>query len=355
MGLVLAMGVGGWVALSLTFLLLAGATVVAFVVFPVSIWWKSKISGAPIPISKLYAMKLRGVNLEKILAGYITAKKSGLKFDVSELETHILAGGNIDNVVRAMISAKSAGLQLNLQMAKALDLAGKDIYEIVQTCIVPKTVKTEEVVAVAKDDIEVKAKADITILANIKRVIGGADESTVISRVSEALSSTIGSAVSHMAVLENPDVISDAIMNKNLDEGTMYEILSIDIYEMKIGKNYAHQKRLEQAELDKKKSQTELEERRLLAVAKEQEAKVKAEEAKLKAIEAEAELPKALLKALNEGKLSAVDYYDIQNLQADTKLRNMISGNTSSIDKKEGEQTGNPFKNPKPRKNPFNF
>ena len=261
-----------------------------------------------------------------------------------------MAGGNISNVVRALVAAKSAGLKLNTQMALALDLAGRNIYEIVQNCIVPKVIETEEVTALAKDNVEVKGKVHITILANINRVIGGADENTILARVSEAFSSTIGSAVSHGAVIENPDVISDVIMSKGLDTGTAYEIISVDIYKLTVGKNYDIVKKMEEVDLEKKKSQTKLEERRLIAVALEQENKAKIEEAKIKAIEADAEVPKALVKALNEGRISPVEYYDIQNLQADTKLRNSLT----QIEDKKATESPTDIK-PKPRKNPFNF
>lgn len=348
---VLSIGVLGWSLIGISVLLLIGAVVAICFIFPLKVWWRAKISDAKIAMSKLLAMKMRKVDLDLVVVAYITAKKSGLDFDVTELETHVLAGGNIDSVVRAMIAAKNANLNITLQMAMAIDLAGRDVYSVVQNCIMPKIVETPMITAVAKDGIEVKAKANITILGNIKRVLGGADENTIIMRVSEALSSTIGSAVSHGAVLENPDVISDCIMQKGLDYETSYEIMSIDIFELSIGKNISAERKMEQAEIDRKKMANKLEERRLEAIALEQENKAKIQENKAKVVLEEAEVPKALVKALNEGKISPVDYYDIQNLQADTKLRNSLCPE----DEEKKEQPEIDFPKPKVKRNPFNF
>ena len=252
-----------------------------------------------------------------------------------------------------MISAKSANIKLPLQVARAIDLSGKDVVSVVQSCIVPKIIETPQVTAVSKDGIELKAKAHITIKTNMGRVLGGADEGTIVTRVSECLASTIGSSVNHGAVIENPDVISDVIMSKNLDNGTAYEIISIDIFDITIGKNIAVQLELEQSEIAKRESQAEIEKRKLEAMAIEQENKNKIQEAKMRAIEAEAEVPKALAEALKEGKISPMDYYDIKNLEADTNLRNMLSG------KKTGTE-GNDSVQPRPRRaikrpNPFDF
>ena len=300
-------------------------------------------------MSKLLAMKMRKVNLNSVVVAYITAKRSGLELDIADLETHVLAGGNIDNVVRAMISASKANINLGLKLAMALDLAGKNVPEVVKNCIVPKIVETPIVSAIAKDGYQLTVKASITLLTNIKRVIGGADENTIILRVSESLSSTIGSATTHDAVMENPDVISDVIMKKGLDSETAYQIVSIDIFEINLGKNIFAEQRLLDADIEKKAMQTKLEARRLEAVALEQENKAKVQEMKAKMVECEAEVPKALAKALNEGKINPVDYYDIQNLQADTNLRNMLSGKTSDEEQKEKPL---PLK---PKRNPFNF
>lgn len=329
----------------------AGAVIVAllvgfFIVFPLSQWWKAIISGVPISISKLLAMKMRKVNLNNVVVAYITAKRSGLELDITDLEAHVLAGGNIDNVVRAMISADKANLGLSLRLAMALDLAGKDVPSVVKECLVPKIVDTPAVTAMAKDGYQITAKASITMVTNLKRVLGGADANTIILRVAESLSSTIGSATTHDAVMENPDVISDVIMKKGLDFETAYQIMSIDIFDISLGKNIFAEQRLQEAELEKKAMQTRLEARRLEAVALEQENKAKVQEMKAKVLESEAEVPKALAKALDEGKINPVDYYDIQNLQADTNLRNALSGNTP--EEKEDMV-------PKKKRNPLSF
>lgn len=344
---------GGIVFLSVFGVVFVGLIVAFFLVFPVRVWWRSIISDAPISLSKLLAMKMRKVNLNDVVVAYITSKKAGINLDISDLETHVLAGGNIDKVVRAMISAKASNIKLPLQMAKAIDLSGKDVVDVVQACVTPKIIETPQITAVSKDGIELKAKAHITIKTNMGRVLGGADEGTIITRVSESLSSTIGSSINHGAVIENPDVISDVIMSKNLDSGTAYEIVSIDIFDITIGKNIAVQLQLEQAEIEKHDQQVTLEKRRLEAVALEQENKAKIQEAKRLAIEAEAEVPKALAEALKEGKISPMDYYDIKNLEADTKLRNMLSD--GSAEKKEQLTTKKPQVRAMKRPNPFDF
>ena len=347
--LMLKLSIAGIISLSVVGAILVSLVVVFFVVFPLSHWWKAMISKVPISMTKLLAMKMRKVDLNNVVVAYITAKKSGLELDITDLETHVLAGGNIDNVVRAMIAADKANLNLSLQLAMALDLAGKDVPQVVKNCIVPKIVETPQVTAIAKDGYQITVRASITMLTNIKRVIGGADENTISLRVAESLSSTIGSATTHDAVMENPDVISDVIMKRGLDYETAYQIVSIDIFDMQLGKNIFAEQRLQEADLEKKAMQTRLEARRLEAVALEQENKAKVQEMKAKMVESEAEVPKALVKALNEGKISPVDYYDIQNLQADTNLRNILSGKTPP------EKQEKPPVPAKPKRNPFNF
>lgn len=347
MNLMLSIGVVGIIFIVVFIVLLIGGTVFFLVYFPVSIWWKARTSKAPISMSKLMTIKLRKLNLNDIVCAYITAVRAGLSLTIDDIETHILAGGDINNVVKAMVSAKNGNIKLPVQTAMAIDLAGKNVYSIVQSCIVPKIVETPVVSGISKDGIELKAKATITIRANMGRVLGGADEGTIISRVSEALASTIGASVSHTAVLENPDVVSDCIMAKGLDSETAYEIISIDIFDIQVGKNIAVQLKLDQGEIERRANQSKLEERRLEAVAVEQENKAKIQEAKAKQIEAEMEVPKALANALKEGKISPMDYYDIQNLEADTKLRNVLSGN----DKKNEDRPSSS----RSKRNPFNF
>ncbi len=354
--LLLKMSVGGIVSIAIIALVVVGAIVAFFLIYPIKIWWRAIISDAYIPLNKLLAMKLRKVNLNNVVIAYITSRKADIDLKIEDLETHVLAGGDIDKVIKAMISAKSAGIKLPLQVAKAIDLAGKDVHEIVQSCIVPKVVETPLVTSISKDGIELKAKASITVKANMGRVLGGADEGTIITRVAECLASTIGSSVNHTAVLENPDVISNVIMEKGLDYETAYQILSIDIFDISIGKNIAVQLQLEQAEIDKKANQSRIEEKRLEAVVLEQQNKAKIQEAKIRAIEAEAEVPKALANALKEGKITPMDYYDIKNLEADTNLRNMLSGKNNTSDDDGGDGAGRkPIPRPRPKKNPFNF
>ena len=349
MELLLKLSLAGIVSLAVTGGIILIMLVIFFIIFPFSYWWKAVVSKAPISASKLIAMKMRKVDLRLVVVAYITAKRAGLDLDITELETHVLAGGNIDNVVKAMISADKANVPLTLNLAMALDLAGRNVQEVIKNCITPKIVDTPMVTAVAKDGYQIKAKASVTLLANIKRVLGGADENTISLRVAEALSSTIGSATSHSAVIENPDVISDVIMKKGLDIETAYEIKSLDIFDITLGENIYTKELTEQVELEKKETQNKLEKRRLEAVALEQENKAKVQELKAKQVEAETEVPKALAKALDEGKISPVEYYDIQNLQADTNLRNVLSGKAETKNN-SAKQTLS-----KPKRNPFNF
>lgn len=348
MELILRLSTAGIISIVVSIVVLVGLLVAFFIYFPFSYWWRARISSAPISIAKLLAMKMRKADLNSVVLAYITAKRSGLNLEIEDLETHVLAGGNIDNVVKAMISASKAGIPLDLNLAMALDLAGKNVQTVVNNCITPIIVETPVVTAVSKDGFQLSLKANITLLANIKRVVGGADENTIILRVSEALSSVVGSATTHDAVMENPDVISDVLIQKGLDYETAFEILSLDIFDIKLGENIFTKRELERVDLNKKNMQIDLEKRRLEAVALEQENKAKVQEMKVKQVEIETEVPKALAKALNEGKISPVDYYDIQNLQADTNLRNALIGKAEA----KGEAKPTPTK---PKRNPFNF
>lgn len=348
MELLLRLSTTGIIWLSVLLGIVVISVVLFFVIFPVSLWIRLRVSNAPVKMSKLMAMKLRKVDMNSVVVAYITAKRSGLDLDVSDMETQVLAGGNIDNVIKAMIAANNAGINLPLKLAMALDLSGKDVVNIISGCITPKIMDTPFVTATAQDGFQVTLKASVTMIGNIKRIAGGADENTIILRVSEALSSIVGSATTHQVVMENPDVISDTIMNRGLDYETAFEILSVDIFDMKLGKNILTEQKLEEVELQKKSMQSKLETRRLEAVALEQENKAKIQELQAKKIEMEAEVPKALAKALNDGKISPVEYYDIQNLEADTNLRNTLT--------KKAEQKPEPKQDAlKPRRNPFNF
>ncbi|MGI6097350.1 MAG: flotillin-like protein FloA [Dethiobacteria bacterium] len=294
-------------------------------VIPIGLWISALAAGVRISIVTLVGMRLRRVVPVKIVAPLIKATKAGLEANVNKLEGHYLAGGNVDRVVNALIAAQRADIPLVFERAAAIDLAGRDVLQAVQMSVNPKVIETPVVAAVAKDGIEVKAKARVTVRANIDRLVGGAGEETVIARVGEGIVTTIGSAEDHKSVLENPDNISHNVLNKGLDAGTAFEILSIDIADVDVGKNIGAQLQTDQAEADKRIAQARAEERRAMAVAKEQEMKAYVQEMRAKVVEAEAEVPKAMAQALREGKLGVMDYYNLNNLLADTKMRNSIS------------------------------
>ena len=270
-------------------------------------------------------MRWRKVPPSGIVNPLINARKAGLHLNRDELEAHYLAGGNVKNVVNALISADKANIELDFKIAAAIDLAGRDVYDAVQMSVIPKVIDTPPVTAVAKDGIQLIAKARITVRTNIKQLVGGAGEDTILARVGEGVVSSIGSAASHKAVLENPDSISKLVLAKGLDAGTAYEILSIDIADVDIGKNIGAVLQTDQAEADKKIAQAKAEERRAMAVALEQEMKAKAQEARAAVILAEAEVPKAMSQAFRDGNLGIMDYYKMQNIQADTDMRDSIS------------------------------
>lgn len=255
----------------------------------------------------------------------INATKAGLSLTRDELEAHYLAGGRVKLVVNALISADKANIPLNFKAATAIDLAGRDVFEAVQMSVNPKVINTPPVAAVAKDGIQLIAKARVTVRANIRQLVGGAGEETILARVGEGVVSSIGSADSHKSVLENPDSISKVVLSKGLDSGTAFEILSIDIADIDVGKNIGAQLQMDQANADKNIAQAKAEERRAMAVANEQEMKAKAQEARAKVIEAEAEIPKAIADSFRSGNLGIMDYYKFQNIQADTRMRESIA------------------------------
>ena len=287
---------------------------------------------------QLILMRIRKVPPSAIVSAMIEAHKAGLH-DVKrdELEAHYLAGGHIEKVVHALVSASKANIDLSFKMATAIDLAGRDVFEAVQMSVNPKVIDTPPVSAVAKDGIQLIAKARVTVRANIKQLVGGAGEDTVLARVGEGIVSSIGSATSHKSVLENPDSISKLVLNKGLDAGTAFEILSIDIADIDIGKNIGAELMIDQAEADKNIAQAKAEERRAMAVALEQEMKAKAQEARAKVIEAEAEVPMAMAEAFRNGNLGIMDYVKYKNIEADTAMRESLSkqtpGNKSKKDK----------------------
>lgn len=278
-------------------------------------------------------MKLRKIKVAMIVDAYITAKKAGLDVDIETLETHYMAKGDVIKVVNALISAHSANIGLTTQTAMAIDLAGRDVLNAVKVSVNPKVIETPMISAVAKDGIELRAKARVTVRANIARLVGGAGEETIIARVGEGIVTTIGSAISHKDVLENPDSISCKVLEKGLDSGTAFEILSIDIADVDVGRNIGAQLQMDQAEADKRVAQAKAEERRALAIALEQEMKARTQEMRAQVLLAEAEVPKALAEALKNGKMGVMDYYNMLNLQADTAMRKAIGGETEEGNK----------------------
>ena len=309
----------------ITLIGILGLLIVLFFIFvPIGLWISSLAANVKISIFNLIGMKLRRVVPSRIVLPLIKARKAGMNLGVNQLEAHYLAGGNVDNVVNALIASERAGIELPFEKAAAIDLAGRDVLEAVKMSVNPKVIETTNVSAVAKDGIELLVKARVTVRADLERLVGGAGEATILARIGEGIVTTVGSAQSHKEVLENPDDISKRVLSKVLDSGTAFEILSIDIADIDVGRNIGAQLQSLQAEADKNIAQAKAEERRAMAVAKEQEMRAYV-------VEAEAEVPKALAYALREGKMGVMDYYELQNLKADTDMRSSISG-AGSID-----------------------
>ena len=306
----------------------AAIVIVALIIllwfFPVAIWFQAILSGVRVSLIHLVLMRWRRVNPNTIVMALITGTKAGLKLKANDLEAHYLAKGNVSKVVMALISANKANIPLDFQMAAAIDLAGRDVFEAVQMSVNPKVINTPPVTAVAKDGIQLIAKARVTVRANIKQLVGGAGEETVLARVGEGIVSSIGSASSHKEVLENPDSISKVVLGKGLDAGTAFEILSIDIADIDVGKNIGAVLQMDQAEADKNIAQARAEERRAMAVALEHEMKPKAQEARAQVIEAESQIPLAMAEAFRNGNLGIMDYYRMKNIQADTQMRETL-------------------------------
>ncbi|AYC29619.1 flotillin-like protein FloA [Paenisporosarcina cavernae] len=292
---------------------------------PIALWISALAAGVRVSIFTLVGMRLRRVIPSRIINPLIKAHKAGLQVQINQLESHYLAGGNVDRVVNALIAAHRANIELTFERAAAIDLAGRDVLEAVQMSVNPKVIETPFIAGVAMDGIEVKAKARITVRANIDRLVGGAGEETIVARVGEGIVSTIGSSTNHKKVLENPDMISQTVLSKGLDSGTAFEILSIDIADVDIGKNIGAELQTEQAEADKKIAQAKAEERRAMAVATEQEMKARVQEMRAKVVGAEAEVPLAMAEALREGNIGIMDYMNYKNVQADTGMRDSIS------------------------------
>ena len=303
---------------------------------PLELWISALAAGVKVSIMTLIGMRLRRVSPAQIVLPLVKANKAGLDVTVDQLEAHYLAGGDVDRVVDALIAAERATMELTFERSAAIDLAGRDVLEAVQMSVNPKVIETPIISAVAKNGIELKVRARVTVRANIDRLVGGAGEATIIARVGEGIVTTVGSSEEHTDVLENPDHISRTVLNKGLDAGTAFEILSIDIADVDVGRNIGAQLMTDQAEADKKIAQAQAEKRRAMAVAQEQEMRAHTQEMQAKVVEAQAEVPKALSQALREGNLGVMDYYSMNNIMADTKMRESISGGEyqSDIDAK---------------------
>lgn len=314
--------------IGLYIVIIVGALVLLWIILyfiPIGLWFQALVSGVRISLLQLIFMRWRKVPPSVVVGAMIEGTKAGLVLLRDDLEAHYLAGGRVPQVVHALVSASKANIDLPFQMATAIDLAGRDVFEAVQMSVNPKVIDTPPVTAVAKDGIQLIAKARVTVRANIKQLVGGAGEETVLARVGEGIVSSIGSSNSHKAVLENPDSISKTVLNKGLDAGTAFEILSIDIADIDIGKNIGAVLQMDQANADKNIAQAKAEERRAMAVALEQEMKAKAQEARAKVIEAEVQVPLAMAEAFRQGNLGVMDYMRLKNIEADTGMRDSIS------------------------------
>lgn len=319
---------------SFMFIVVSVVIVVAlfFHFVPLGLWISALAAGVNVGIFTLIGMRLRRVSPSKIVLPLVKANKAGLSVNVNQLEAHYLAGGDVDRVVDALIAAERASIPLTFERAAAIDLAGRDVLEAVQMSVNPKVIETPTISAVAKNGIELKVRARVTVRANIDRLVGGAGEATIIARVGEGIVTTVGSSEEHTDVLENPDHISRTVLNKGLDAGSAFEILSIDIADVDVGRNIGAQLMTDQAEADKNIAQAKAEERRAMAVAKEQEMRAYTQEMQAKVVEAQAEVPQALSQALRDGHMGVMDYYNMNNIMADTKMRETIAeGETTEL------------------------
>ena len=320
------------------------AVVLIFVVyffarfFPIGLWISALASGVKIKISILIGMRFRRIAPGDIVRPLIKATKAGLDININEMEAHLLAGGRLNMVIDALIAAQAANIDLSFENCRAIDLAGRDVLDAVKTSVNPKVIETPTVAAVAKDGIELRAKARVTVRTNLEQLVGGAGEETILARVGEGIVTTIGSSDTHKEVLENPDRISMTVLNKGLSEGTAYKILSIDIADVDVGRNVGAQLQMDQAEADRRIAQAKAEERRAMAVAKEQENIAYVQEMRARVVEAEAEVPRAMAEALRNGKMGVMDYYKMQNVASDTKMREAIAG--SNVNENADDEIG---------------
>ncbi len=312
------------------------AVLIFFLIFMrlFGLWLSAQLAGVRISLLQMILMRWRRVDPRAIVDNMVTAHKAGIPLTRDQLEAHFLAGGNIKRVVNALVSADKANIPLDFKAATAIDLAGRDVFEAVQLSVNPKVIESPPVTAVAKNGIQLIARVKVTVRANIQKLVGGAGEETILARVGEGIVTTIGSSENHKAVMENPDNISKTVLAKGLDSGTAFEILSIDIADIDIGKNIGAELQMDQANADKNIAQAKAEERRAMAVALEQEMKAKAQEARAKVIEAEAEIPRAIAEAFRSGNLGIMDYYKLRNLQADTEMRDSLSKGQIKKDEK---------------------
>ncbi|MBO7219023.1 MAG: flotillin-like protein FloA [Clostridia bacterium] len=322
MGLLLSITTYIWVGIAVVIILLLGFL---FALLPFGLWFKALVSGAYIGIFQLTGMKLRKVNLNLLVDSYITAVKAGVKISIVDLETHYMAGGHVERVVDALITAHGAKINLTVENAKAIDLANRDILQAVQNCVVPIVITTPFISAVACDGIELKVKARVTVRYNIEKLIGNAGEDTIIARVGEGVVTAVGSAKSHKLVLENPDSISKTVLSKGLDKGTVYDILSIDIADIDVGRNIGAKLQAERAEADVQIATARAENRKAMAIATEHEMRAKTQEMKAKLLNAESDVPKAISMAFRAGNIGVMDYYRMQNVLSDTNMRNSVA------------------------------
>ncbi|MDL2317920.1 flotillin-like protein FloA [Eubacteriales bacterium OttesenSCG-928-A19] len=333
-----------YVSLMVLIFLVLILLIVFFTFVPVGLWISARASGVKVSIMSLVGMRVRRIVPSKLINPLIKATKAGLDVTLNKMEAHYLAGGNIDRVINALIAAQRANIPLEFEQAAAIDLAGRDVLQAVQMSVNPKVIETPTISAIAKDGIELRAKARVTVRANIERLVGGAGEETIIARVGEGIVTTVGSSTSHADVLENPDLISRTVLNKGLDAGTAFEILSIDIADVDVGRNIGAQLQMDQAEADRRIAQAKAEERRAMAVAHEQEMKARTQEMQALVVESQAEVPKAMASALRDGKLGVMDYYQMQNTIADTTMRDSIGKAAQPAQEAEGHQPNQPPK-----------
>ncbi len=314
------------IALIVLSCLLAVGLIVIFILVPLKTWFVALVSGAHVSMARLVGMKLRKVNYRLIIDSYIMARKGGINISVVDLETHYMAGGRVDNIIKALIAAHSAGIDLTVELAKAIDLAGSDVVEAIETCVNPKIIEVNDIAAIAQDGIEVIINVKVTVKTDIHELVGGAGKETIVARVGKGVVSCIGAAETYTQLLENPTAVAEEIMRRGLDDGTAFDIVSVDVADVNIGKNLGAKLEMDEAEKDKQIANAVAEKTRAAMVAEEQRYKAKTQEMKAAVLAAEAEIPKAIAGAIRDGKFGVLDYYKLKNLQADTAMRSSIAG-----------------------------